>query len=261
MPQIELCFFSPYGPFVEKSAFDCRKSRNPRVETPPSMGIRAPGRRSRRLNLRDGWLGKEGAGVWKRSTGSWCRGSCSGPWSSRSRTEGPRTRASACPRRRRRGLAPRRAQVPLRRVRPGGDGRGGLPRPRRRRGARGGAGRGEGGIVSRRPSEEGQGRRAERDQGIDFPQGRRALIQARVQTACAFFHPHISIHTHARICAYTQPHIFVLRICAITHLHIWVDTDTGCGPGSAMDDHGGMAYGKERFRRESGRHGEDDGRR
>lgn len=27
------------------------------------------------------------------------------------------------------GLAPRRAQVPLRRVRPGGDGRGGLPRP------------------------------------------------------------------------------------------------------------------------------------
>lgn len=48
-----------------------------------------------------------------------------------------------------------------------------------------------------------------------------------------------------------------LRICAITHLHIWVDTDTGCGRGPAMDDHGGMAYGKERFRRESGRHGED----
>ena len=28
-------FFSPYGPFMEKSAFVCRKSRNPRVETPP----------------------------------------------------------------------------------------------------------------------------------------------------------------------------------------------------------------------------------
>ena len=28
-------FFSPYGPFMEKSAFACRKSRNPRVETPP----------------------------------------------------------------------------------------------------------------------------------------------------------------------------------------------------------------------------------
>ncbi len=27
-------FFSPYGPFMEKSAFVCRKSRNPRVETP-----------------------------------------------------------------------------------------------------------------------------------------------------------------------------------------------------------------------------------
>ncbi len=47
-----------------------------------------------------------------------------------------------------------------------------------------------------------------------------------------------------------------LRVCAITHLHIWVDTDTGCGRGPAMDDHGGMAYGKERFRRESGRRGE-----
>ena len=119
------------------------------------------------------------------------------------------------------GLAPRRAQVPLRRVRPGGDGRGGLPRPRRRRGARGGAGRGEGGIVSRRPSEEGRGRRAERDQGIDFPQGRRALIQARVQTACAFFIPHISIHTHVRICAYAQPHIFVFaRLCDYASAHL-----------------------------------------
>ena len=28
-------FFSPYGPFMEKSAFVCRKSRNPRVEIPP----------------------------------------------------------------------------------------------------------------------------------------------------------------------------------------------------------------------------------
>lgn len=28
-------FFSPYGPFMEKSAFVCRKSRNPRIETPP----------------------------------------------------------------------------------------------------------------------------------------------------------------------------------------------------------------------------------
>lgn len=28
-------FFSPYGPFMEKSAFVCRKSRNPCVETPP----------------------------------------------------------------------------------------------------------------------------------------------------------------------------------------------------------------------------------
>lgn len=28
-------FFSPYGPFMEKSVFVCRKSRNPRVETPP----------------------------------------------------------------------------------------------------------------------------------------------------------------------------------------------------------------------------------
>lgn len=85
----------------------------------------------------------------------------------------------------------------------------------------GGAGRGEGGIVSRRPSEEGRGRRAERDQGIDFPQGRRALIQARVQTACAFFIPHISIHTHVRICAYTQPHIFVFaHLCDYASAHL-----------------------------------------
>lgn len=84
-----------------------------------------------------------------------------------------------------------------------------------------GASRGEGGNVSRRPSEEGRGRRAERDQGIDFPQGRRALIQARVQTACAFFIPRISIHTHVRICAYTQPHIFVFAyLCVYASAHL-----------------------------------------
>ena len=36
-----------------------------------------------------------------------------------------------------------------------------------------------------------------------------------------------------------------LRICAITHLHIWVDTDTGCGHRPAMDDHGGMHMGRK----------------
>lgn len=159
------------------------------------------------------------------------------------------------------GIAPRGAQVPLRRVRPGGDSRGGLPRARRRRGARGGAGRGEGGVFSRRTAAQGRGRRAERDQGIDFPQGRRALIPARAPWPVPF-----SSRTSAYIRMYAYAHMrnrtfSFLRICAITHLHIWVDTDTGCGRGPAMDDHGGMAYGKERVSREAGRHGEDDGRR
>ena len=38
-------------------------------------------------------------------------------------------------------------------------------------------------------------------------------------------------------------------------------TEPDRGPAHAMDDHGGMAYGKERVSREAGRHGEDDGRR
>ena len=79
--------------------------------------------------------------------------------------------------------------------------------------------------------------------------------------ARAFFIPHISIHTHARICAYTQPHIFAFAtLCVYASAHLG-RYSTGCGRGPAMDDHGGMAYGKERFRRESGRRGEDDGRR
>ncbi len=159
-------------------------------------------------------------------------------------------------------LAPRRAQVPLRGVRPGGYGRCGIPRARRGRGARGRAFRGPRRVVSRRPA-AGRPRPAGKARSRWRPSSRStsADIGTGPCRACAFFVLHTNIRTRMCACAYAWLHIYVfacLRVYASAHLGRY---SSGCGREPAMDDHGGMAYGKERVSREAGRHGEDDGRR
>ena len=135
MPQIELCF-SLHMDRLWRKAPSFAANRATRALKLPLNGHKSPRPPQPAANLRDGWLGKEGVGF---GNGQQDRGVGARVRARGVHGAGQRARARALlpvPGEGG-GLAPRRAQVPLRRVRPGGDGRGGLPRPRRRRGARG----------------------------------------------------------------------------------------------------------------------------